>query len=138
MMVGCAVRERLRLRLGETLWAKSLQLSWLLHWPRVRFGCRRLHERRMVKSPLAWWADLSAGRCSAAPWPHVLRLRRRFITRRSRSTSMNQFAVWCASATGMDMAGNSARSRFATDRAFLGGRGLNELKSDRPRGGLFV
>src|SRR6267142_6233487 len=108
--------------IGETLWAKSLRLSWLLHWQRVRLCCRRLPQLRMVKSPLAWWVDLSGARCSAAPWLHVLLLRRRFITHRSRSTSMNQFAVWFASATGMDMAGNSAGCRFASDRARLRGR----------------
>lgn len=46
---------------------------------------------------------------------HVV-LRRRFITRQSRSKSKSQPVVWFASVTGMDMAGNSAESRFATDR----------------------
>src|SRR5712672_290380 len=124
--------------IGETLWVKSLQLSWLLHWPRVRLCCRRLLRRRMVKSPLASWADLSGARCSAVPWPHVLLLRRRFITHRSRFTSMNRFAVWFASGTGMDMAGNSAGCRFAIDRARPRGCGLNELKSAGPRAGLLL
>jgi hypothetical protein len=69
----------------------------------------------MVKSPLALWADLSAARCSAAPWQHVL-LRRRFITRQSPSTSKSQPVAWFASDTGMDMAGNFAESRSAIDR----------------------
>ncbi len=58
-----------------------------------------------------------AGRCSAALWQHgQLRLRRRFIMRRSRSTSKSLPAVWFGSATGMDMAGNFVESRFAIDR----------------------
>ena len=32
----------------------------------------------------------------------------------------------------MDMAGSSAESRFAIDRALLGGLGLNKIKSGRP------
>jgi hypothetical protein len=48
---------------------------------------------------------------------------------------MNLFAEWFASAFGMDMTGDSAGSRFATDRALLG---PNESKSGRPSGGLFV
>src|SRR5216684_4496341 len=121
--------------IGETLWVKSLQLSWLLHWPRLRLCCRRLPQRRMVKSPLASWADLSGARCSAVPWLHVLLLRRRFITHRSRSTSMNRFAVWFASDTGMDMAGNFAGCRFAINRAR---RGLNQRKSGRHRAAFLL
>src|ERR1700687_1853200 len=132
--MGVAVRERIG-NLEEILWEKSLRLLWLLHWPQVRFCRRHLQGQRMVKSPPASWADLSEVR-SAAPWC-VLLLRRRFIMRLHRSTSKNPFADWFASATGTDMAGNFAGSRFAIDRAFLAGRGLNELESGRPIGGRF-
>src|SRR5260370_26330102 len=102
-------------RLGEKLWAKSRQLSWRLRWSRVRFRYRYLQERRTVKSPPAWWVDLSVVRCSVAPWRRGP-LRRRFITPRPPSMSRSLSAVSFASASGMAMAGKFAASRFAIDR----------------------
>ncbi len=46
---------------------------------------------------------------------------RRFIMRRSRSTSKSLPAVWFGSATGMDMAGSFVESRFAIDRRTVSG-----------------
>src|SRR5712671_2627266 len=120
-------------RLGETLWAKSGQLSWRLRWSRVRLRYRYPQERRMVKSPPAWWVDLSVGRCSVALWRRGPLRRRRFITRRRRSMSRSLPAVWFASASGMAMAGKFAGSRFATDRRTVLRFGLNEIKSGHPR-----
>ena len=69
----------------------------------------------MVKLPLALWAALSAELYSEAHSLHAPRLRHRFITRRRRSTLKNLSADWFVSATGMDTAGNSAKSRFVTE-----------------------
>src|SRR6266403_317014 len=102
-------------RLGETLWAKSRQLSWRLRWSRVSLHYPCLQERKMVKSPPAWRVDLLVERCSVALWRRGP-LRRRFITRRRRSMSRSLPAVSFASASGMAMAGKFAASRFAIDR----------------------
>src|ERR1700716_619318 len=91
----------------------------------------------MVKSPLAWWADLSAGHCSAAPW-HVLLLRhRRIIMRLRRYTSKNRSVASFSSATGTGTDVYSDEFRFAIDHEFLGDCGLSELESGRPRSGLY-
>src|SRR5713101_9722917 len=122
-------------RLGETLWAKSRQLSWRLRWSRVRFHYRYLQERRMVKSPPAWWVDLLVERCSVAPWRHGPLRRRRFITRRRRSMSRSLRAVSFASASGMAMAGKFAGSRFAIDRRTFRRSRLEQNQIRPPLGG---
>ena len=135
MMVGTAAVYR---DLGKTLWAKSRQLSWRLRWSRVRLHCRYPQARRMVKSPPAWWVDLSVERCSVALWRRGPHRRRRFITRRRRSMSRSLPAVSFASASGMAMAGKFAASRFAIDRrTFLRSR-LEQDQIRPPSGGLFV
>jgi hypothetical protein len=53
--MGVAVRERIG-NLEKILWAKSLRLLWLLHWPQVRFCRRHLQGQRMVKSPPVYYA----------------------------------------------------------------------------------
>src|SRR6266550_5708655 len=125
-------------RLGETLWAKSRQLSWRLRWSRVRLHYRYLQERRMVKSLPAWWVDLLVERCSVALWRRGPLRRRRFITRRRRSILRSLPAVSFASASGTAMAGKFAASRFAIDRrTFLRSR-LEQNQIRPPLGGLFV
>lgn len=78
----------------------------------------------MVKLRLESSADLSAERCSAAPWRHGPLHRRRLIMHRSRSTSKSLPAELFASATGMDMAGCTGESRCAIDRTPLRSRPL--------------
>ena len=135
MMAGTAAVYR---DLGKTLWAKSRQLSWRLRWSRVRLHCRYLQARRMVKSPPAWWVDLSVERCSVALWRRGPLRRRRFITPRRRSMSRSLPAVSFASGSGTAMAGKFAASRFAIDRrAFLRSR-LEQDQIRPPSGGRFV